>query len=178
MRLNDGVGPKCGSRPRSRREARRLFSSCLRSGSARITIERLDDPAGGVSVQQFVGRHAGQCRTGDDARSTEPSRGASESRAEVNASRGSHSRNPGSLRDSLDLPNLWLESAPCPSVSGPVRGGAVVVFTLFPRRETQNQRNSGNSTTNQTRKQPAAHTSPAPVGGFSVDAGSRLISST
>ena len=30
-------------------------------------------------------------------------------------------RNPGSLRDSLDLPSLSLESVPCPSVSGPVR---------------------------------------------------------
>src|SRR5207245_1159249 len=29
--------------------------------------------------------------------------------------------NPGSLCDSLALPSLWLESAPCPSVSGPVR---------------------------------------------------------
>src|SRR4051812_36705347 len=29
--------------------------------------------------------------------------------------------NPGALRNSLDLPTLWLESAPCPSVSGPVR---------------------------------------------------------
>src|SRR5438309_7164688 len=26
-----------------------------------------------------------------------------------------------SLRDSLDLPSLWLKSAPCPLVSGPVR---------------------------------------------------------
>src|SRR4051812_10461903 len=30
-------------------------------------------------------------------------------------------RNPGSLRDSLDLPSLWLESVPCPLVSGLVR---------------------------------------------------------
>src|SRR3954467_12438192 len=32
-------------------------------------------------------------------------------------------KNPGALRDSLDLPTFWLESAPCPTVSGRVRGG-------------------------------------------------------
>src|SRR4051812_9971796 len=41
-------------------------------------------------------------------------------------------RNPGSLRDSLDLPSLWLESAPCPLVSGPVRPcPAVEALVLF-----------------------------------------------
>jgi hypothetical protein len=39
-------------------------------------------------------------------------------------------RNPGSLRDSLDWPSLWLESAPCPLVSGRVRGGGSCVFRL------------------------------------------------
>src|SRR4051812_43133876 len=40
-----------------------------------------------------------------------------------NSGRMISTENHGSSRDSRDLPSLWLESAPCPSVSGLVRGG-------------------------------------------------------
>src|SRR3954467_12448222 len=69
----------------------------------------------GVVIQQLTEDKSGDKRTTADMQ-----RHSCDSKHPEAVSQG----NPGSLRDSLDLPTFSFESVPCPSVSGLVHGGS------------------------------------------------------
>src|SRR3954466_2652649 len=63
---------------------------------------------------------------------TRNARTAAEFRGATKRPEAVSQRSPGSLGYARDLPTFWLESAPCPFVSGLVRGGGVRWPPPFP----------------------------------------------